>query len=133
MADACACRAAIEELHDFFAAWYRGDDDADMSLMEAALTDDFRLITPKATVVSREDILEATRNQRGAYPSARIEIRPVQCSHVRGLHLSTYEEWQYDDEERPARLSTAVLSSSDDGWQWHVVHETWLEQGTSAG
>ena len=133
MADSCACLQAIVELHDFFAAWYRGDEGADLGVMEAALGDEFRLVTPKATVVPRGAIIDATRDQHGAYPSARIEIRPVRCSQVRGLHLSTYEEWQYDDEERPARLSTAVLSTTDNGWQWHVVHETWLDQGTSAG
>lgn len=132
MAESCSCRAAIVELHDFFAAWYRGDTGADIDLMEAALTDEFRLITPKATVVSRAEILKATRDQRGAYPSARIEIEPVLCSRVRGLHVSTYEEWQYDDEERPARLSTAVLSTTDGRWKWHVVHETWLGQGDTA-
>jgi len=132
MADGCSCVAAIVDLHDFFAAWYRGDRNADIALMEEVLADEFRLITPKATVVVRNEILEGTRDQRGAHPSARIEIKPVHCTKVRGLHLSTYEEWQYDDDHRPARLSTAVLSTADDGWRWHVVHETWLEPGDSA-
>lgn len=132
MPDTCACVSPIVELHDFFAAWYRGDAGADIALMESALAPEFRLITPKATVIDRTSIMQATVDQRGSHPEARIEIRPTVCTQARGLHLSSYEEWQFDDVDRPARLSTAVLSTTDGGWRWHLVHETWLEQGTSA-
>ena len=132
MPDHCECVPAIVELHDFFAAWYRGDAAADMALMERVLAPDFRLVTPKGAMFDRAAILEGTRNQHGQHADARIEIRPVVCTRARGLHLSTYEEWQFDDVERPARLSTAVLSSDGDGLLWHVVHETWLEEGTSS-
>ena len=91
MADQCDCVPAIVELHDFFAAWYRGDDGADMALMERVLAPDFRLITPKGTMLDREAIVTGTRNQHGQYSNARIEIRPVACTRARGLHLSTYD------------------------------------------
>lgn len=134
MADApCSCVPALVELHDFFAAWYRGDDAADITLLENALASDFRLITPKATIVDRQRVIQATREQRGDSPSAGIEIKPIACSQARGLHLSTYEEWQSDDVERPARLSTAVLSTVDGAWQWHLVHETWLNEAGQTG
>ncbi len=132
MAEACDCQAAIVELHDFFAAWYRGDHGVDIGVMENALAVDFRLVTPKATVVARDRIIEATVAQRGAHPESRIEVRPVTCTRVRGLHLSTYEEWHHEETERPARLSTAVLSPTGAGWRWHLVHETWLDPGRSA-
>lgn len=133
MAEPCECAAAIADLHDFFAAWYRGEPTADISTLESALAADFRLVTPKATVVERAAIVDATRRRHGGFPNSQIEIKPVACSRARGLHLSTYEEHQIDDTERSVRLSTAVLSSVGDGWSWHLVHETWLNQGPSAG
>ena len=129
----CSCVTALVELHDFFAAWYRGDEHADIGLLERALGSDFRLVPPAGVVVTRDEIVEATLSKRGEHPDARIEIKPVGCTQVRGVHLATYEEWQHEEIDRPARLSTAVLTRQDEGWQWHVVHETWLDQGTSAG
>lgn len=128
----CPCVPAIVELHDFFAAWYRGDKGADIAVLERALSDDFRLMSPKGKLVERKVIVDATKQQHAAHPTAAITIKPVQCTQERGLHLSTYEEWQFDDEDKPARLSTAVMSRIGDSWRWFLVHETWLPQGTSA-
>lgn len=123
---ACACTQAIDNLHEFFAAWYRGEESAHLHTLEAALADDFRLITPDAAIVDRTAIVAGTAAKRGAWQGAHIRIVPRVCTQLRGVHLSTYEEWHADDVEQPGRLSTAMLTRDDDAWLWHVVHETWI-------
>lgn len=129
MADSCECASALTDLHDFFAAWYRGDEAADLGQLEAALDAEFRLVTPDAALVDRAAIVAATAAKRGAYRDAAIRVVPRTCTRLRGVHIATYEEWQADDPERPARLSTAVLTHDDGRWRWHVVHETWMTAG----
>lgn len=126
MAEACECLAALVRLHDFFAAWYRGESTADLATLEKALAADFKLITPDAAIIDRNAVVAATAAKRGAFPDSQIRIDARHCTRLRGLHVSTYEEWQADDIERPARLSTAVLDVVDGDWRWHLVHETWL-------
>ena len=127
MAESCDCFDEVARLHQFFQAWFQGAlGDEEFTLCEDALAPGFAIVTPGGDLVNRDEILAAIRVHRGGEPAEfAIETVGRHCQQVRGLHVTTYEERQMGS--RPTvRLSTAVLSRSDDRFRWHAVHETWI-------
>lgn len=120
---ACSCFSTIIALHDFFAGWYRGDA-VDLAVMEDALADDFRIVTPNAEVRTRAEIVGPVRAARSTRPDAEIRVVDRGCQRVRGLHLATYEEHQRLGGTSNSRVSTAIISLIDGRWRWHHVHES---------
>ncbi len=127
MTDTCVCHQEVARLHQFFQDWFQGVLDVEQfSSCEQALASGFTIVTPGGDLVRRDEILEVIRLHRGGEPPEfQITTAPRYCQQVRGLHLSTYEERQ-TGARSTVRLSTAVLGTTDSGFVWHAVHETWI-------
>lgn len=127
MPDDCSCFAEVVRLHQFFEDWFHGSLAADsFATCEEALAPGFTIVTPGGELVTRFDILAAIRRHRGGEPAElRIETVGRHCQRLGDVHLTTYEERQ-DGPRSTIRLSTAVLTESDDVFRWHAVHETWI-------
>ena len=127
MSDQCDCHEEVARLHQFFQNWFQGKlAPADFSLCEEALAPGFTIVTPGGDMVGRDEILEAIRIHRGG-EGPEFQIRTVgrSCQQVRGLHISSYEEYQ-TGARSTVRLSTAVIGTDNDSFKWHAVHETWI-------
>lgn len=127
MVEHCDCYDEVARLHRFFQDWFQGIlPEEDFASCEDALADGFTIVTPAGALIARAEILESIRTHRDGEPKDfTIETAGRHCQQVRGLHVTTYEEHQLGP--RPTvRLSTAVLSRSDEGFRWHAVHETWV-------
>ena len=116
----------IETLHRFFTDWFNGavpqDETVFASGFAEKMADRFVIIPPSGQMMSREQILEAVRQNYGLHTNFEISIRNVIIQwETADFILATYEEWQAGK----GRLSTALLEMSDP-IKWHHVHETWL-------
>lgn len=127
MPDACVCFGEVAHLHDFFQGWFRGElDDEDFARCEAALAEDFIIVTPGGELIAREELLAALRRHRGREPDDfTIETLGRRCQQTNNVHLVTYEERQ-SGPRSTIRLSTAAITKTDGVFAWHSVHETWV-------
>lgn len=133
---ACACEKEIEELHQFFVAWFCGtvpETDTAWARVEDALAPRFVLIAPSGRRFDRNEILAGIRSRYGTHdPGVAFDIWTLDYQARRvaaGQALVTYEEWQRRDGEERGRLSTAVFvldESAPNEVCWLHVHETWL-------
>lgn len=123
-------RREVRELHDFFAAWFRGDREPEaFDRVEGALAPTFRLVRPDGTETDRETVLDGVRAARETEASSfRIAVRDLRVR--RRLDdgcLVTYEEWQRRDGAWDGRRSTALLArepSAPAGVVWIDLQET---------
>ncbi|MFQ3293689.1 MAG: hypothetical protein ACI9PP_000306 [Halobacteriales archaeon] len=125
------CRREIQTLHEFFVQWYTGSIDRDVfDRLEYTLAPEFEMISPTGDRNDRTTVLATIRDSYGEKASGTfdIEIRNVEiirqfdeCSLVR------YEEWQYEDGDENARISTVLLRADDEapsGVVWLDLQET---------
>ncbi len=122
----------ISELHRFFQDWYRGVPARGFERFEQALDPDFVIILPDARVLSRDQIVQAVRAQRGSDPEAVLEIRNVALRSAQStVSIFSYEEWQgRGGGPLQGRLSSVVFvrdARAPNGLRWLHVHETALE------
>jgi len=120
--------AELATVHGVFERWLRGAADS-LDRVEAALAHAFTIVSPRGTVLTREDLLHGLADARG---SRRIRIR-VENPRVRwtggAAVLATYEEWHDHEGYSTARQSTALFTrdgSAPGGVRWQHVHETWI-------
>lgn len=125
------CEREVVELHRFFEDWFYGRTD-DFSRAEAALADDFVMVSPRGEVRSRQALLDGLRQAHGCRRGDAFTIRIDNCE-VRavefGLALVTYEEYQQLNEREAGRISTALFRVDPNapcGVRWLHLHETWL-------
>lgn len=133
-------RDEIEELHDFFEGWMRGDlpdEPASLARMEEALAPDFTFVTTAGEMLGREAVVEGVRSAHGARPGLRIEIREPRLLQVwDDRRLAVYEEWQHFEGSSDGRISTVLLCPNDNaprGLAWVHVHETRIEETDRVG
>ena len=127
----------VLRLHVFIEEWLSGGDidDGGWHDFEAALADEFTIVSPAGETVGRADLLAGFRAARGVMPDVTIDIR--NASLVReadGLAIVRYEEWQLHPALANQRVSTAVFVAAPDsplGWSWFTLHETAISE-TSA-
>ena len=123
----------VIELHDFFVNWLQGklsETPAAFERVQAVLSSDFLLITPDGKITDGETLLAGIRAAHGARPGLRMWIEAVQLrQQIDNLLIVTYQEWQAENDNTTARISTAVFqvdASTPHGLRWLHVHETWL-------
>ena len=134
-----AIEKEIRELHEFFAAWFRGDlenEDEVFARCAAVMAEDFFLIGPGGILRNRDELLGDLRAAHGCRPASYgrfeiwttdLRIRPLGD----GRAMALYEEHQRRGEETTRRISTAVFIAAPDapnGVLWEHVHETWLDR-----
>lgn len=127
------CRLEVEQLHQFFQGWFRGelpDTDEAFARFESVIAERFEMIPPSGRIVERASILEAVRGQRGKEPAARIWIENHRhCFTIGNLSQVTYEEWQEMEGVKRGRISSALMETNEDtpnGVHWLHLHETWI-------
>lgn len=117
-------KSEIEGLHDFFADWFSGNEQAgDITRLTSALEVDFTIVGPNGVVHSADETVEMVQNARGS-GATRIETR----NHHLVLEsaesvVARYEEWH---DGGKGRISTVVFRKRDEGLGWLTVQETWL-------
>lgn len=127
-------RREVRELHEYFAAWYRGEREPDsFDRVEAVLSPEFRMVTPAGEEHDRGTVVESVRGNRGTETGAEfeIQIRNLRTLRTMGEYCQvTYEEWQCR-ESWDARRSTALFHRDDapNDVVWIDLHETGLDTG----
>ena len=130
------CLREVEELHRFFAEWFRGelpDDDASFQRFAGVLTPSFEIHPPDGGVLERGEILARVRGAHGAHAQDGFDIR-IENAAARwlgdGMLEATYEEWQTEGGESRGRRSRALMrqnAGAPNGVDWVRVEETWIE------
>ncbi len=126
--------AEVAVVHDFIAAWIRGelpDDDQAWQAFRKRFAPDFALLTPGGAQMTPERSLGFVREMHGSNDEFRIEARDANILRARaGLVVATYTEWQRNARHAPlrenGRLSTVVFDDDGDTLRWAWLHETWL-------
>jgi hypothetical protein len=134
------CRREIVALHEFFVDWYTGrlENDAGGRIARA-LASDFEMVTPEGDRRAYADVVDGIRGRYASHdPGAfEIDIRNVETRHAYDEHrLVRYEEWQTTPNETTGRVSTVLFEADAEapgGVVWLDLHETWLDDGGSAG
>lgn len=123
----------IEELHQFFQDWYNGvlpQSNEAFARFADAMALGFTIIFPSGNVMRREPLVEALYKSYDGRDGFRIWIKNVQIHQKVGdVIVASYQEWQRDQEQTTARLSSVILerdSNAPNGLRWLHVHETWL-------
>ena len=127
-------RGQIEALHQVFQDWFNGaldHSEASFLPIQEALATDFTMITPKAEVVRRRELMSRLKKGHGTRAGQlRIWIDDVELLHERDdIAIVSYIEWQRmgDEEDRGRRSSVWFQQRPDgSGWLWRHVHETSL-------
>jgi hypothetical protein len=133
--DDLAVRAIEEahELHAFFAAWFRAGHGPvpDFERLEAALADDFRMVTPDGRLQDRATVIERVRAGRAGAPGDfRIAVREAHAVwRAPGAVLLEFVEQQYRGEKSTSRRSTALFTDQPGAPNhviWRHLQETWI-------
>ena len=104
----------------------------DFSEVEAAIGQDFRMISPDGTIEEREAVVSVdkrrAREPRADFTIGVLDPRAIWASD--GAVLLEYTEQQYRDGRTTRRRSTALFLASPAaprGVVWRHLQETWME------
>ncbi|MGI9422296.1 MAG: hypothetical protein ACR2PA_03820 [Hyphomicrobiaceae bacterium] len=127
----------IEALHDFIAAWFRGElENSEQVFNEGfrdRLHDQIVNIQPGGQTLTSADLLQPIKAAHGVNPDFQISISDVAVrfvDHGRSLILATYVEHQSGARNttpsRNDRVSTVLFQWPDDAQRplWMHIHET---------
>lgn len=127
-------RVEIEELHDFFVAWYGGT--ARRESLETRflshLHPDILMTPPDGSAVGFPDLSQAFQKAHGMNANFRIRICDVEIRHRMPEHLLvTYTEWQsgstVSQNPENARFTTALITRQQP-FKWLHIQETRLSE-----
>ncbi|MEL6308673.1 MAG: hypothetical protein AAFQ52_11065 [Chloroflexota bacterium] len=121
----------IVELHDFFAAYFRGDLEKEaITRFTDVLAPLFLIVDSMGTVSTREETINAIESTYGKRPDIRIWIENIRARARNGRALIVhYEEWQTINGTTTMRHSTVIFAEREglpNGLQWLHVHESGL-------
>ena len=124
--------AEVVRLHDFFAAWFRGElpEDAIETSLADALHKEFEIVPPSGAIMDRNVIIEAIRSARNTNPEFQIAIEePRLLGSWPGFVLFQYVEHQFGirptgSEDR--RLATVLFERNKDTLIWRYLTEVGL-------
>ena len=121
----------IVELHDFFAAYFRGELEKEaIKRFTDVLAPHFLIVDSLGTVSTRVETIQAVESMHNRRPEMRIWIENVVVRPRGGRALIvTYEEWQTIGEKTTMRYSTVIFverGTLPNGLQWLHVHESGL-------
>lgn len=69
--------AEVKALHAFFGQWYASPGELHLERVAAVLAPEFELLAPSGELLSRDQLIEDLRAERGAYPGLRICIEEL--------------------------------------------------------
>ncbi|MEO1064689.1 MAG: DUF4440 domain-containing protein [Actinomycetota bacterium] len=121
--------AEVEELHDFFEAYFLGTATS-IDRLEAALAPGFTMVGPHGGVSSRGEIVRMVIDGHAHATSLRIETSEHRLVAERdGLVVGTYVETHHLADRRNDRLTTVVFAvdaAAPHGVRWLHAQETWI-------
>jgi hypothetical protein len=120
---------AVLDTHADLEAWFVRKDEEALRRFEAALGEDFSMITPSGVHCDRATVIAQVRAGGGAAGedfTIRIEAAGAHV-YGEGLAVAVYRELQTGGNwPATVRLSTAVFSRGNDGAPvWRHLHECW--------
>ncbi len=125
-------RAEIIEFHDFFQAYFLGQDDS-LDRVDAALHPGFSIVGPDGGVSDRATTLEMLRQGHAHTESLVITTLDHALLHQTDeILVASYIEHHALSAATNERLSTVVFDidpGGPNGVRWLRVHETWLNRG----
>ncbi|MGF1669154.1 MAG: hypothetical protein ACFCU6_01795 [Balneolaceae bacterium] len=126
------CKKEITELHIFFEKWLNGtipNDDKTLARVNDALSDEFQIISPNATITDKKTLLLNLKKAYGSWTGDKIWIKNIQVRQLHiDLYLAVYEEWQGSEEKAKGRLSSALFKEEPNGkMKWLHLHEVWMK------
>ncbi len=118
----------VIRLHEFFEAWYAGEPGRSIAEFTDALDDQFSIVSPNGTVMTRGEIADAVA---GGFQTHRIEItvENFDITEIGSTVVCRYDEVQTSNGSQTRRVSTAVFERDTEtpgGLRWITVHETWV-------
>ncbi len=130
-------RKEIEDVHDFIAAWFRGQLDNSAIRFENEFANrfapEFINIQPAGRILRRKDLIAAIELGYGTNPRFEITISDVEIHHFTAdsrTALATYLEHQRGAVNTTppdnTRISTVLMTISSNGSRptWLHLHET---------
>lgn len=130
-------QAEIEAVHDFIAAWFRGEGDGSPEAFAQGLADrlaaDLVNIQPSGRTLTRAGLIDPMAAAFGVNREFQIAISDVEVRFVdavQGLVLATYVEHQSGARNTTpssnSRVSTVLFRLGEDGQRptWLHIHET---------
>ena len=127
----------VVRLHDFLAAWFRGDlaKDTFASSFADVLHDEFENIQPAGVILKRSHLIDQIWNGHGTNPEFQISIaEPRLLGQWPGLLLFQYVELQAGARSSAPmnrRLSTVLFEVESKGLMWRYLTEVGLDATTS--
>ena len=124
----------IDELHEFFEAYFLGTiDAAETGRLEASLAPDFTFIGPDGAEADRAGTIAAVTGGHAHTSSLKITITDARLLvDSSDVVICRYVENHELADRTNHRVSTVVFSKDADGsngLKWRAVHETWLPGG----
>ena len=119
----------VEELHEFFGKWYRGQVLKEaFSRVSDVLADEFHIVTPEGHIIEKDMLLQKLRSQHSSMSDMEMKVEDVQLRFIReGMILVTYQEWGQTGQLSKRTMISAVLQSHPDkpnGLEWVHIHES---------
>ena len=125
-------REEIEELHEFFEAYFLGTESS-LDRVDRVLSPTFTIVGPHGVESDRAATMQALVEGHGHTTSLRITTTDHRRILADGnVVIASYIEHHELAERSNHRLSTVVFTLDDDapnGLRWEHVHETWTETG----
>ncbi len=121
----------VTELHDFFEGYFLGTLPADdLVRLEAALADDFTILSPDGSVSTRDATIHAIRQGHDHTKSLKITItEPSLLIASDEVVVARYVENHELTNGSNHRWSIVAFRKDPDGpngLRWVTVHETWV-------
>ncbi len=121
--------AEVEQLHEFFEAYFLGETDS-IERLEAVLAAGFTMAGPDGRVSSRAEIIQMVVDGHAHTSSLTIETTGHRLVVERdGIVVGTYVETHHLADRRNDRLTTAVFEAdpaTPNGVRWLHAQETWI-------
>ena len=128
-------REEIVELHEFFRAYYLGEEDS-LARAETALHPQFSIVDPRGAVADRAATLERLASAHEGLTTFDIATVDHRLLHAADdLIVAEFVEVQQRPDGSNERLSTVVFladRAGPNGLVWLRVHQTWIA-GSEAG
>ena len=122
-------REEIEELHDFFQAYFTGAEDS-LGRVEAVLAAEFTIVGPDGNEADRRATIRMLEGGHAHTTDLTITTSDHRLIHESDhLTVASYVEHHLLSERENHRLSTVVFVPDPvaaNGLAWLRVHETWL-------
>ncbi|HEY7377797.1 MAG TPA: DUF4440 domain-containing protein, partial [Steroidobacteraceae bacterium] len=118
--------AEVKALHAFFGQWYASPGELHLDRVAGASAPEFELLAPSGELLSRDELIEDLRAERGAYPNLRICIEDLKVYSASSIEVCLrYIEVHRDGASMERRQCCGLLRAraTVDRLSWVAVVE----------